>query len=147
MSNKKEKDKLLCDENCMYYGRMPDDNVAPIIHLFNERVHDNEDLNKLKHASDNGYKMYLKSRPDASLASVRRSKLLPREGIHPLFLNDKLLNDHMQKQILLKKKMKEFRPEVSAFIRKVSSNKNSNVHSIDNHVIYIYVIYIYVIIL
>jgi ATP-dependent RNA helicase DDX54/DBP10 len=46
-----------------------------------ERSHD---LQSQMKAATNAFKLYKKTRLGAALESVRRAKLLPNEGVHPL---------------------------------------------------------------
>jgi len=75
----------------------------------------NADLQRVKHISQNGYKQYLKSRPGASIESLKRSKLLKEAqiGIHPLLGNAK--TDQEKEQVNILEQIKGFRPKTMIF--------------------------------
>jgi len=84
----------------------------------------NGDLQRIKHISQNGYKQYLKSRPGASVESLKRSKLLKEThiGVHPLLGGAKTEEEKEQVNIL--EELKGFRPKTMIFeIGKTAKNK------------------------
>lgn len=88
--------------------------------------HTNQDLDKSKQTAANGYKQYLKSRPGASVESVKRTKemrSLPI-GDHPV-LSSKLTSKDNQRYNILDE-MKKFRPKATIFeIGNTTKNKET----------------------
>ena len=50
-----------------------------------EIISGSADLEALRKTCSNAFKMYMKTKPMPSSESIRRSKGLPREGLHPIF--------------------------------------------------------------
>jgi len=96
-------------------GKVP----ASVGEEYNENIrvwyNSNVDLQKIKKTAQNGYKQYLKSRPGASVESVKRSKELKETviGEHPLLRVAK--TDQDKAQVDLIQAMKNFRPKATIF--------------------------------
>ena len=84
----------------------------------------NEDLRHTRQVAENGYKQYLKSRPGASVESVKRTKELKslQIGDHPLLTRAVTKQDKQRSNIL--EEMKNFRPRSTIFeIGNTTKNK------------------------
>lgn len=108
-------------------GRIPqyllDEELSKLIMWHNSVA----DLNGQKNVCNNAYKQYLKSRPGASVESVKRVKELnlPSVGIHPLFSN--LHKSELDKTAFLAA-MKQYRPQGTVF--EVGQNSHSEFYSV-----------------
>jgi len=91
----------------------------------------NADLKKSKFNSENGYKQYLKSRPGASVESVKRSKEMKdaQIGEHPILRREVTEEDRAQSNFL--EQMKQFRPKSTIF-EIGNNNKNKEVTDVMN---------------
>lgn len=91
---------------------------------------DSPDLQKMRTISDNGYKQYLKSRPGASVESVKRSREMKHAqvGDHPLLLSKSMTTGVMATQRTnIIEEMKKFRPRSTIFeIASTAKNKDIN---------------------
>ena len=67
------------------YGRFPQLILDNTGEKLKGLVDQNSELASLEKASINAFRLYSKTRPSPSLESVRRSKVLRKEGLHPLF--------------------------------------------------------------
>jgi ATP-dependent RNA helicase DDX54/DBP10 len=67
------------------YGRFP----QPVLDLAMDRVKEiisgSAELEALRKTCSNAFRLYKKTKPAPSSESIRRSKDLPREGLHPIF--------------------------------------------------------------
>ncbi|KAL9259917.1 putative DEAD-box ATP-dependent RNA helicase 29 [Drosera capensis] len=67
------------------YGRLPQSVLDLISDRVREILDSSAELASLVKTSANAFRMYMKTKPAPSKASIRRVKLLPREGLHPMF--------------------------------------------------------------
>jgi len=95
---------------------------------FSDQLHgwlsDKIELQTTKQISENGYKQYLKSRPGASVESVKRSKELKNleMGDHPVLTKNTSTEEKKRSNIL--EEMKKFRPKSTIFeIGNTTKNK------------------------
>eukprot|EP00088_Acartia_fossae_P008716 TRINITY_DN1417_c0_g1_i8.p1 TRINITY_DN1417_c0_g1~~TRINITY_DN1417_c0_g1_i8.p1 ORF type:complete len:778 (-),score=244.97 TRINITY_DN1417_c0_g1_i8:52-2385(-) len=106
-------------------GRVPQTVNENYSDQMNEWLGGNADLQKARKTAENGYKQYLKSRPGASVESVKRSKELKDAmiGDHPLLRTETTEMDKKQANIL--EQMKNFRPKSTIFeIGNTTKNKD-----------------------
>lgn len=75
-----------CEDSSAVFGHFPLHELALLSDVVQRRIHDAEDVQTLLKSAENGFKLYMKTRPPASNASVSRAKQLPEPAIHPLFL-------------------------------------------------------------
>ncbi|CAK9879987.1 unnamed protein product [Sphagnum jensenii] len=73
------------------YGRFPQSVLDYGMDRLREVVSNNTELTALHKAAANAFRLYAKTRPAPSLESSKRSKGLPREGLHPR-LREKVRN-------------------------------------------------------
>ena len=73
------------EDGLSVFGHLPVHEISLLSDVVQRRVHDSEELKGLIKSVENGFRLYLKTRPPASNASVHRAKQLPEETIHPLF--------------------------------------------------------------
>lgn len=108
-------------------GRIPqhilDEEISKLIMWHNSDA----DLNGQQNVCVNAYKKYLKSRPGASIESVKRVKelSLPSVGIHPLFSN---LHKAEENRSAFLAAMRQYRPQGTVF--EVGQNSHSEFYSI-----------------
>ena len=73
------------EDGASVFGHLPVHEISLLSDVIQRRVHDSEELKCLMKSMENGFRLYLKTKPPASYASVHRAKQLPEEAIHPLF--------------------------------------------------------------
>lgn len=66
------------------YGFFPEAMLAEDIERVARVVNESVELQAMLRSMENGYRLYLKTRPSASQGAMRRGKELPRAGPHPL---------------------------------------------------------------
>lgn len=67
------------------YGRFPQTVIDLVSDRVREVIDSSAELTYLKKTCMNAYRLYSKTRPLPSKESIRRSKELPQEGLHPIF--------------------------------------------------------------
>lgn len=67
------------------YGRIPQQMLDLVMDRVKEIISGSVELEALRKTCSNAFKMYMKTKPMPSSESIRRSKGLPREGLHPIF--------------------------------------------------------------
>ncbi|KAH1096779.1 hypothetical protein J1N35_013700 [Gossypium stocksii] len=91
------------------YGRFPQN----IIDLISDRVRDmidsSAELNNLQRTCTNAFRLYSKTKPLPARESIKRSKDLPREGLHPIFRN--VLEGGELAALAFSERLKAFRPK------------------------------------
>ncbi|KAH9557438.1 hypothetical protein CY35_07G084300 [Sphagnum magellanicum] len=85
------KPKLFVHRGETVYGRFPQSVLDYGMDRLREVVSNNTELTALHKAAANAFRLYAKTRPAPSLESSKRSKGLPREGLHPS-LREKVRN-------------------------------------------------------
>ena len=89
------------------YGRFP----QTVIDLVSDRVREvidaSAELTALTKTCANAFRLYSKTKPLPSKESIRRSKELPCEGLHPIFKN--LLADRELMALAFSERLKKFR--------------------------------------
>jgi len=112
-------------------GKVPQSVHENYSDQINDWLANNTDLKKSRFNSENGYKQYLKSRPGASVESVKRSKEMKDAliGEHPLLRREVTEEDRAQSNFL--EQMKQFRPKSTIF-EIGNNNKNKEVTDVMN---------------
>lgn len=70
------------------YGRFPQRVIDLLSDRVREIIESSTELSALLKPSSNAFGLYTKTKPKPARESVKRSKDLPREGLHPMFRND-----------------------------------------------------------
>lgn len=114
------------DASSSIFGSFPqaalDDNIEHLRFL----VESNADLQGAAHAADNAFKLYKRTRPAAAPESVRRAKIMPREGMHPVLaaaLPSNALGGLEAQEGLadITARLKRYRPSATVFEAEVAS--------------------------
>ncbi|KAF8411708.1 hypothetical protein HHK36_004266 [Tetracentron sinense] len=91
------------------YGRFP----QTVIDLVSDRVREINDscseLILLQKTCTNAFRLYSKTKPLPSKESIRRAKVFPREGLHPIFKNG--LGGNELTALAFSERLKDFRPK------------------------------------
>ncbi|XP_021902445.1 putative DEAD-box ATP-dependent RNA helicase 29 [Carica papaya] len=91
------------------YGRLP----QAIIDLVSDRVREiidsSAELTSLQKTCTNAFRLYSKTKPLPSRESIKRSKDLPQEGLHPIFKN--VLAGGELMAMAFSERLKTFRPK------------------------------------
>lgn len=69
------------------YGRFPQTVLDLVSDRVRETIDSSADLTSMIKTCTNAFRLYSKTKPLPSKESIRRSKELPREGLHPIFKN------------------------------------------------------------
>ena len=69
------------------YGRFPQTVIDLVSDRVREVIDSSAELSSLKKTCANAFRLYSKTKPLPAKESIRRSKELPREGLHPIFKN------------------------------------------------------------
>ncbi|XP_020209204.1 putative DEAD-box ATP-dependent RNA helicase 29 isoform X2 [Cajanus cajan] len=91
------------------YGRFP----QKVIDLVSDRVREiidaSAELELLQRTCKNAFRLYSKTKPLPAKESIRRVKDLPREGLHPMFMN--VLEKGELTALAFSEHLKKFRPK------------------------------------
>ncbi|KAG1326968.1 DEAD-box ATP-dependent RNA helicase 29 [Cocos nucifera] len=91
------------------YGHFP----QPMLDLVSDRVHEiingSAELISLQKTCANAFRLYSKTKPLPSRESIRRIKDLPREGLHPIFIDS--LGSNELTALAFSERLKAYRPK------------------------------------
>lgn len=106
------------------YGRFP----QPMIDLVSDRVHEiingSAELFALQKTCANAFCLYSKTKPLPSKESIRRAKDLPREGLHPIFINS--LGSNELTALAFSERLKAYRPKQTILEAEGEGAKSKN---------------------
>ncbi|XP_024032720.1 putative DEAD-box ATP-dependent RNA helicase 29 isoform X1 [Morus notabilis] len=93
------------------YGRFPQTVIDLVSDRVREVIDSSAELTALTKTCTNAFRLYSKTKPLPSKESIRRSKELPREGLHPFFKN--LLAGGELMALAFSERLKKFRPKMT----------------------------------
>lgn len=76
-----------CEDTSSSFGHFPTTRLSLLSDTVQTRINTSDELQGFVKSAENGFKLYLKTRPSASSASIQRAKQFPEADLHPLFLN------------------------------------------------------------
>ncbi|XP_015888526.3 putative DEAD-box ATP-dependent RNA helicase 29 isoform X1 [Ziziphus jujuba] len=91
------------------YGRFPQTVLDLVSDRVRETIDSSAELTSLKKTCANAFRLYSKVKQLPSKESIRRSKELPREGLHPIFKN--VLAGGELMALAFSERLKNFRPK------------------------------------
>ncbi|XP_006847227.2 putative DEAD-box ATP-dependent RNA helicase 29 [Amborella trichopoda] len=91
------------------YGRFPQTTLDLVSDRVREIVDGSSELIALRKTCTNAFSLYSKTKPSPSRESIRRAKDLPREGVHPIFMNE--LGCSELNALAFSESLKAFRPK------------------------------------
>ncbi|CAN1234689.1 Putative DEAD-box ATP-dependent RNA helicase 29 [Linum perenne] len=119
----KEVDQAIANKETVY-GRFPD----TMLDLVSDRILDivgaSKELTDLQKSRANAFRLYSKTKPVPSKESIRRSKDLPRGGIHPMFIN--VLGGGELMAMAFSERLKGFRPKQTILEAEGEAAKSKN---------------------
>ncbi|XP_010913583.1 DEAD-box ATP-dependent RNA helicase 29 [Elaeis guineensis] len=106
------------------YGRFP----QPMLDLVSDRVREiingSAELISLQKTCANAFRLYSKTKPLPSRESIRRIKDLPREGLHPIFINS--LGSNELTALAFSERLKAYRPKQTILEAEGEAAKSKN---------------------
>ncbi|XP_078162539.1 putative DEAD-box ATP-dependent RNA helicase 29 isoform X7 [Carex rostrata] len=108
------------------YGRIPQQMLDLVMDRVKEIISGSVELEALRKTCSNAFKMYMKTKPMPSSESIRRSKGLPREGLHPIF-RDLIGSDELS-ALAFSERLKSFKPKQTILESEGVSAKVKNSH-------------------
>ncbi|KAL1123037.1 hypothetical protein AAG570_002125 [Ranatra chinensis] len=99
------------------FGKIPQNLVESELSQIINWQTETSDLSSLWNVSENGYKQYIRSRPGASVESVRRSKELNLNAVgeHPLFVSNCLKKEEDNKDEVIASSRQSFVTEINTY--------------------------------
>ena len=97
----------------MVPGRLAQSRMNVEMEWVLRQVRDNADIASQRKSSVNAYKLYLATRPDSSLQSVKRAKVLPIDALHPLVVAETSAAELTLNAV--RDKLRGFRPSLTIF--------------------------------
>ncbi|RWR92797.1 putative DEAD-box ATP-dependent RNA helicase 29 [Cinnamomum micranthum f. kanehirae] len=91
------------------YGRFPQNMLDLVSDRVREIIEGCAELISLQKTCTNAFRLYAKTKPAPSRESIRRAKLMPREGVHPIFKN--MLGSGELTALAFSERLKAFRPK------------------------------------
>ncbi|OVA10780.1 Helicase [Macleaya cordata] len=91
------------------YGRFPQTVIDLVSDRVREIIDGSADLIALQKTCTNAFRLYSKTKPLPARESIKRAKVLPLEGLHPMFKN--LLGDKELTAAAFSERLKAFRPK------------------------------------
>ncbi|XP_010278989.1 PREDICTED: putative DEAD-box ATP-dependent RNA helicase 29 [Nelumbo nucifera] len=91
------------------YGRFPQTVLDLVSDKVREIIDSCTELATLQKTCNNAFRLYSKTKPLPSKESIRRAKVLPREGLHPIFKH--LLGGNELTALAFSERLKSFRPK------------------------------------
>ncbi|GFS31023.1 putative DEAD-box ATP-dependent RNA helicase 29 [Actinidia rufa] len=91
------------------YGRFPQTVLDLVSDRVREIIDSSVELTSLQKACTNAFRLYSKTKPLPARESIRRAKDLPREGLHPIFIN--VLGGNELSALAFSERLKAFRPK------------------------------------
>ncbi|XP_072978406.1 DEAD-box ATP-dependent RNA helicase 29 [Typha angustifolia] len=111
------------------YGRFPQPMLDLVADRVQEIINGCTELILLQKSCGNAFRLYSKTKPVPSRESIRRTRDLPREGLHPIFTS--LLASTELSALAFSERLKSFRPkqtilEAEGEAAKAKSSQGSN---------------------
>lgn len=91
------------------YGRFPQKVIDLVCDRVREIIDTSAELELLQRTCKNAFRLYSKTKPLPAKESIRRVKDLPREGLHPMFMN--VLEKGELTALAFSEHLKKFRPK------------------------------------
>ncbi|XP_027334482.1 putative DEAD-box ATP-dependent RNA helicase 29 isoform X1 [Abrus precatorius] len=91
------------------YGRFPQKVIDLVSDRVREIIDTSAELESLQRTCKNAFRLYSKTKPLPAKESIRRVKDLPREGLHPMFMN--VLETGELMALAFSEHLKKFRPK------------------------------------
>ncbi|KAK9271353.1 hypothetical protein L1049_026943 [Liquidambar formosana] len=91
------------------YGRFPQTVLDLVSDRIREIIDSSAELTSLQKTCTNAFRLYSKTKPLPAKESIRRAKVLPREGLHPIFKN--VLGGSELMALAFSERLKAFRPK------------------------------------
>ncbi|KAF4356342.1 hypothetical protein G4B88_001217 [Cannabis sativa] len=91
------------------YGRFPQTVIDLVSDRLREVIDSSGELSSLMKTCVNAFRLYSKTKPSPAKESIRRSKELPPEGLHPMFKN--VLGGGELMALAFSERLKTFRPK------------------------------------
>eukprot|EP00268_Persea_americana_P013770 TRINITY_DN1611_c0_g1_i4.p1 TRINITY_DN1611_c0_g1~~TRINITY_DN1611_c0_g1_i4.p1 ORF type:complete len:788 (+),score=170.54 TRINITY_DN1611_c0_g1_i4:1861-4224(+) len=91
------------------YGRFPQNMLDLVSDRVREIIEGCAELISLQKTCTNAFRLYAKTKPAPSRESIRRAKVMPREGVHPIFKN--MLGSGELTALAFSERLKAFRPK------------------------------------
>ncbi|KAJ6850356.1 DEAD-box ATP-dependent RNA helicase 29-like [Iris pallida] len=115
-------EEVLCDMDRVYaridqalangetlYGRFRQSIIDMVSDRIRVVIDGSAELSLLQKTCTNAFRLYTKTKPTPSRESIRRTKDLPREGLHPIFRNS--LESNELTALAFSERLKAFRPK------------------------------------
>ncbi|XP_026380513.1 putative DEAD-box ATP-dependent RNA helicase 29 [Papaver somniferum] len=105
------------------YGRFPQTVIDLVSDRVREIIDGCTDLEVLQRTCSNAFKLYTKTKPLPSRASIKRAKALSPEGLHPTFKN--LMGGNELTAAAFSERLKGFKPKQTILEAEGEKSKNS----------------------
>lgn len=106
------------------YGRFPQTTLDLVSDRIQEIIQGSAELTALQKACFNAFQLYTKTKPLPSTESIRRTKDLPREGLHPIFKD--ILGSNELKAFAFSERLKAYRPLKTILEREAEALKSNS---------------------
>ncbi|OWM85148.1 hypothetical protein CDL15_Pgr027935 [Punica granatum] len=110
------------------YGRFPQTAIDLVSDRVREIISSSAELTSLQRTCTNAFRLYSKTKPLPSKESIKRSKDLPREGLHPTFKN--VLEGGELMALAFSERLKAFRPKQTILEAEGEAAKSKNVQGL-----------------
>ncbi|KAJ4747593.1 ATP-dependent RNA helicase dbp10 [Rhynchospora pubera] len=108
------------------FGRFPQPMLDLVMDRVKEIISGSAELDALQKTCSNAFRLYKKTKPMPSSESIRRSKDMPREGLHPVF-RDLIGSDELS-ALAFSEHLKSFRPKQTILEAEGESSKLRSSH-------------------
>ncbi|XP_059630585.1 putative DEAD-box ATP-dependent RNA helicase 29 isoform X2 [Cornus florida] len=108
------------------YGRFPQTVIDLVSDRVREIIDSSTDLTFLQKTCTNAFRLYSKTKPLPARESIRRAKVLPREGLHPIFKN--VLGGNELTAMAFSERLKAFRPKQTILEAEGEAAKSKHLH-------------------
>lgn len=108
------------------YGRFPQTVLDLVADRVREIIDSSSELSTLQRTCTNAFRLYSKTKPVPSKESIKRSKNLPREGLHPIFKN--VLGGGELMALAFSERLKTFRPKQTILEAEGEAAKSKRLH-------------------
>ncbi|CAK7346865.1 unnamed protein product [Dovyalis caffra] len=106
------------------YGRFPQTVLDLVSDRVREIIDSSAELTALQKACTNAFLLYTKTKPLPAKESIKRVKDLPREGLHPIFINS--LGGGELMALAFSERLKAFRPKQTILEAEGEAAKSKN---------------------
>ncbi|KAF3440128.1 hypothetical protein FNV43_RR18406 [Rhamnella rubrinervis] len=113
------------------YGRFPQTVLDLVSDRVRETIDSSADLTSMVKTCTNAFRLYSKTKPLPSKESIRRSKELPREGLHPIFKN--VLAGGELMALAFSERLKAFRPKQTILEAEGEAAKSKRLQGPSSH--------------